>query len=100
MRKTMAILALVLLGACSKEAAVNRGLTSAGVAAPAASCMSREMAKRLSADQLRKLSRVADGSGKTLAEMTISDYVAAAQRVGDEEVVIVTGAAAAYCNAL
>ncbi len=96
----MAIIAVVVLAACSKEAAVNRGLVDAGVASPAASCMSREMAKRLSARQLQKLGRVADGSGKTLSEMSVSDYVAAARRVGDAEVVLVTGAAAAFCDAL
>jgi hypothetical protein len=98
--RTVAIMAILLLGACSKEAAVERGLVDAGVASPAAECMSREMAKRLSAEQLQKLSRVSDGSGKTLAQMSVADYVAAAQRVGDTQVVVVTGAAAAYCNAL
>lgn len=98
--RTIAIAAIVLLSACSKEAAVNRGLVDAGVASPAASCMAREMAKRLSAEQLQKLGRAEDDSGKTLAEMSVSDYLAAAQRVGDVEVVGVTAAAAAYCNAL
>ena len=56
--RAVSLIAMVLLSACSKEAAVNRGLVDAGIAAPAASCMSREMAKRLSADQLQKLSRV------------------------------------------
>jgi hypothetical protein len=98
--RAISIVGLVLLTACSKEAAVNRGLVDAGIASPAASCMSREMATRLSADQLRKLGRVADGSGKTLAEMSVSDYIAAARRVGDAEVILVTGAAAAYCDAL
>lgn len=79
---------------------MNRGLVEAGIASPAASCMSREMAKRLSADQLRKLGRVADGSGKTPNEMSVRDYVAAARRVGDAEIVLVTGSAAAYCDAL
>lgn len=98
--RAAALIAVLVLSACSKEAAVNRGLVDAGIASPAAACMSREMAKRLSVEQLRKLGRVADGSGKTLDEMSISDYLAAAQRVGDAEVVIVTGAAAAYCDAL
>lgn len=98
--RTLAILAMVLLSACSKEAAVNRGLVDAGIASPAADCMAREMSKRLSADQLKKLGRIEDGSGKTLAEMSTSDYMATAQRVGDVEVIAVTGAAAAYCNAL
>lgn len=98
--RSLAIVAIVLLCACSKEAAVNRGLAAAGIASPAASCMSREMAERLSAEQLQKLSRVADGSDKTLTEMSISDYLAAARRVGDAEVVVVTGAAAVYCDAL
>ncbi len=96
--RAVALVAIVLLSACSKQAEVERGLVDAGIAAPTANCMSREMAKRLSVDQLQKLSRVADGSGKTLADMSIGDYVAAAQRVGDAEVVIVTSAAAAYCN--
>ncbi len=45
------------------------------------------MAKRLSVAQLQKLSRVTDGSSKTLDEMSIGDYLAAAKRVGDAEVV-------------
>lgn len=94
------VFAVFLLTGCSKEAAVNRGLVDAGVASPAATCMSQEMAKRLSTEQLQKLSRVADGSGRTLPEMSASDYIAAARRVDDAEVVLVTGAAAAYCDAL
>ncbi|MBX9883577.1 MAG: hypothetical protein K2X68_01260 [Novosphingobium sp.] len=93
-------LAFLLLAACSKEAAVNRGLADAGVAAPAAGCMAEEMAKRLSEDQLRKLARASDGSGRALSEWSTSDYVAAARRVGDAEVILVTGAAAAWCDAL
>lgn len=95
----LAVIAVMLLTACSKEAAVNRGLVNAGIASPAASCMAREMAKRLSSEQLQKLGRAQDDSGKTLATMSVSDYIAAARRVGDAEVVLVTGAAAAYCNA-
>lgn len=93
-------LAVLLLAGCSKEAAVNRGLADAGVAAPAASCMAEEMAKRLSADQLRKLARASDGSGRPLSEWTTADYLAAARRVGDAEVILVTGTAAALCDAL
>jgi single-stranded DNA-specific DHH superfamily exonuclease len=98
--RAIAFAAIMLLTACSKEAAVNRGLVDAGIASPAASCMAREMAERLSVEQLQKLSRVADGSGKSLAEMSVADYIAAARRVGDAEVILVTGAAAAYCDAL
>lgn len=98
--RTLAIIAVGLLAACSKEAAVDRGLVDAGVASPAASCMAREMAKRLSTEQLKKLGRADDGSGKTLAAMSVPEYVAAARRIGDAEVIIVTGAAAAYCDAL
>lgn len=32
--------------------------------------------------------------------MTASDYIDVARHVGDAEVVLVTGAAAAYCDAL
>lgn len=91
---------VILLGACSKEAAVNRGLTDAGVPPTAADCMAQEMAERLSAEQLRKLARVSGKDGKTLAEMNAADYLAAARRVGDAEVVLVTAGAAAYCRAL
>jgi NaMN:DMB phosphoribosyltransferase len=62
--------------------------------------MAQEMAERLSAEQLRRLARVSEKDGKTLAEMNATDYLAAARRVGDAEVVLVTGAAAAYCGAL
>lgn len=98
--RLIAIAAIVLLSACSKEAAVNRGLVDAGIAAPAASCMAREMAQRLSVEQLQRLSRVADGDGTRLSDMTPAQYIAAARRVGDAEVILVTGAAAAYCDAL
>ncbi|WP_296308550.1 hypothetical protein [Erythrobacter sp.] len=98
--RAVSILAFILLTACSKEAAVNRGLVDAGIASPAASCMAREMSKRLSAEQLQKLNRAADGSGKRLVDMSASDYIASARRVGDAEVVLVTGAAAVYCDAL
>lgn len=97
--RAIAAIAIILLTACSKEAAVNRGLVDAGIASAAASCMSREMAKRLSVEQLQKLGRVSDASGQTLTDISISDYIAAARCVGDAEVVLVTGAAAAYCDA-
>lgn len=97
--RVVVIVATIMLTACSKEGAVNRGLVDAGIASPTASCMAREMAERLSVEQLQKLRRLNDGSGQTLAEMSVSDYVAAARRVGDPEVIFVTGAAAAYCEA-
>lgn len=100
MRRFCLALAIITLAACSKEAAVESGLVDAGIAAPAASCMAQEMAKRLSASQLQKLSRVPEAGGKPLAQMDIADYVAAAKRVGDAEVIVVTGAAAAACGAL
>ncbi len=96
----LSLIAVILLGACSKQAAVERGLVGAGVAAPAANCMAQEMAKRLSADQLQKLGTAARESGKSLSEMTMQDYIATARRVGDAETVIITAAAAAYCDAL
>jgi hypothetical protein len=98
--RLLALSVLALLGACSKQAAVEQGLVSAGVSSATADCMSREMAKRLSVEQLQKLSRMSDGSGKTLAQMTIADYIEAARRVDDPTVVITTGAAAAYCNTI
>ncbi|MEQ5789365.1 hypothetical protein J3454_15850 [Erythrobacter sp. NFXS35] len=100
MRAMPAVVVIILLTACSKQSQLNRGLVDAGIAPTTASCMSQEMAKRLSAKQLRKLDRVANDAGKELSEMSVSDFISAARRVGDAEVILVTGAAAAYCKAL
>lgn len=99
MRSAIAVFAvgLVLTG-CSKQGAVESGLTSAGVSAPMADCMSVEMSKRLSTSQLQKLSRADTGDGKHLNQLTTADYIERARRVGDAEVVAVTGLAAAFCS--
>lgn len=98
----MRVLALAVLmvavAGCSKQQAVKSGLISAGVGAPMADCMSAEMSKRLSVAQLKTLSRANTGDGKPLRQLTVADYVDRAQRVGDPEVVAVTGLAAAYCS--
>ena len=86
------------IAGCSKQGAVKSGLVSAGVAVPMADCMSREMANRLSIAQLQKLSRADTGDGKALSQLNVADYIERARRIGDPEVVAVTGIAAATCS--
>lgn len=92
------VASILILTGCSKQGAVEAGLTNAGVSAPVADCMSVEMAKRLSTSQLQKLSRADIGEGKTLSQLTTADYIERARRIGDAEVVAVTGLAAAFCS--
>ena len=93
------VIALALLAAgCSKQEAVKSGLVGAGIAAPVADCMSVEMSKRLSVAQLQKLARADTGDGKTLAQLTTAEIIERARRIGDPEVVVVTGLAAAHCS--
>ena len=88
----------VVVTGCTKQGVVKSGLVDAGIPTPVADCMSAEMARRLSVPQLQKLSRADTGDGRTLAQLTPADYVERARRVGDPEVVAVTGLAAAYCS--
>ena len=98
MRYLILVTLIIAAMGCSKQSAVKSGLIDAGIAAPMADCMSAEMAKRLSVSQLQKLSRADTGDGKALNQMTSADYIERARRVGDPEVVAVTGLAAAYCS--
>ncbi len=98
MRVLLVTVVALTVVACSKQQEVKSGLVRAGVPAPMADCMSAEMSKRLSVAQLKELSRANTGDGKPLNQLTIADYVDRAQRVGDPEVVAVTGLAAAYCS--
>ncbi len=97
--RLLLLLSFVALSGCVKQQAVQSGLTDAGVRTPVARCMAAEMADRLSVAQLRKLSRAKARDGERTEKLTIADYVERARRVGDPEVIAVTGAAAAYCSA-
>ena len=92
------LIAVAGLAACTKQGVVKSNLVESGVAAPVADCMSQEMAKRLTIEQLQKLGRADTGDGKSLTSLTVADYIDRATRVGDPEVVAVTGLAAAYCR--
>lgn len=94
------LLAAIALTGCSKQEKIRSGLVDAGVPAPVADCMSREMAEHLSTDELRTLSRVEDVAKGNVGQWTLVDYVDAARRIGDPKVVAVVGAAAAYCSAV
>jgi predicted TIM-barrel enzyme len=98
MRHVTVIVLALLAAACSKQQAVKSGLVEAGIASPVADCMSTEMSKRLSVAQLQKLARADTGDGKTLAQLTIAEVIERARRIGDPEVVVVTGLAAARCS--
>ena len=97
--RSVTIIALGLaVAGCSKREAVKSGLVEAGIAAPVADCMSVEMARRLSVTQLQKLGRADTGDGKTLTQLSAAEVIARARRIGDPEVVLVTGLAAARCS--
>lgn len=73
------------------EYRVRSGLQEAGVGKKTSACMARRMVKRLSYVQLYKLQSF-EGEKRNLG-----DYVKAARRVGDGEVITVTASSAALC---
>lgn len=74
----IALLALAAGCAATKEAQVRSALTDAGMPPATAQCMAEPMARDLSTDQLRSISRVAKAvrdSGKTYSQRQLIDIL-------------------------
>jgi hypothetical protein len=76
---------------------VKTGLAGAGVAEKRAACMAARMVDRLSIMQLRKLQNMEAQDGDAAKPTGLGDYIKRVRRVGDDEVIAVTGSSAALC---
>ena len=96
MRRLLALtLVLAASAGCLEmiaESRVRSALVDAGLADATADCMAGRMVDRLSIAQLRRLEAL-KGEKRTL-----SDYLAAVNRVGDAEVISVTASSAGLCS--
>jgi len=94
-RSAIAILALALtLGGCVSKLAEGRvrsALVDAGLSPSNAACMAERMTDRLSLAQLRRLQAL------QAPRRTLADCVYAVRRVGDPQLIEVTGSAALLC---
>ena len=102
MRALAAACAALLLTGCVQTIAqgrVERALTDNGVGANTAACMAERMADRLTIDQLKKLENLKPREGETKRPSGVRDFLRRVNRVGDAEVVAVTGSSAALCAA-
>lgn len=99
MRTIATISAVLALGGCSSlvENRVEDELIAAGIPEPMAECMAGRMAERLSALQLRKLTRLAPEEGEADIPLTIAGYLERVRRVDDPEVLEVAASTAAIC---
>lgn len=91
---------LVLLGGCvSKyaEVRIESALLGYGVAAKQASCMAEQLSQKLTIDQLRMLSRLANESKDGFRNRPLRDLVRLAGRVGDQDVVVKVARATVGC---
>ncbi len=86
--------ALAAGGCVSKlaEGRVETALIEAGLSRSTAACMAERMTDELSIAQLRKLEKL---KGE---KRSVADYIAAVQRVGDNEALAVTASSAALCS--
>lgn len=76
---------------------VKTGLIDAGVSDKRATCMSARMVDRLSIMQLRKLQNIEAQEGEPAEPTGLGDYIKRVRRIGDDEVIAVTGSSAALC---
>ena len=98
MRIVIAAAALTL-GACASLATptVEAELVAAGVRAPIASCMAKRMTDRLSIAQLQKIKRARGAPGEKVSDLSVSELLARADRIGDAQVVSVLTRSGAAC---
>jgi hypothetical protein len=96
MNRSICLIALVALAACSPSklayGRVKTALIDAGLSEANSACMAQRMTDRLTISQLQKLQKL-KGERRTLG-----DYVAAVRRVGDAEALSVTASSAALCT--
>ena len=100
MRLCLAGLAALLLTGCIDrvvESRVESALTRNGVSERNASCMAERMVDRLTIEQLRKLEGLAAQNGEARRPTGLRDFLRRLDRVGDAEVIAVTGSSAALC---
>ena len=100
MRFCLAGLAALLLTGCIDrvvESRVESALTRNGVSERNASCMAERMVDRLTIEQLRKLEGLAAQNGEAHRRTGLRDFLWRLDRVGDAEVIAVTGSSAALC---
>jgi hypothetical protein len=101
MRATLVltVATLALTGCVEKiaESRVRSALVEAGLSERNSDCMATRMVDRLTIAQLRKLEQLKARPGERPRPVTIPEYVERVQRVGDAEVIAVTGSSAALC---
>ncbi|WP_379547605.1 hypothetical protein ACFCW2_01340 [Qipengyuania sp. DSG2-2] len=91
--------ALVLTGCIDRvvESRVESALVKNGVSQSNAECMAGRMVDRLTIEQLRKLEGLAPQAGESKRPSGVRDLLRRLERVGDTEVLAVTGSSAALC---
>lgn len=90
---------LLLTGGCAQiaEARVRTALERGGLSPANAACMAERMTDRLTLPQLRRLEALSGQSRASLARLSLPEFVALVERIGDAEVLAVTASSAALC---
>ncbi len=93
--------AAFVLASCAQiaQSRVESALVDNGVAEGTAACMAERMVDRLTIEQLKKLEALAPQDGEAKRPTGVRDFLRRLNRVGDAEVVAVTGSSAALCAA-
>ena len=102
MRASVTLVAALALTGCIDrvvESRVESALTDNGVPQRNAQCMAERMVDRLTIEQLRKLEGLAAQDGEAKRPSGVRDLLRRLERVGDTEVIAVTGSSAALCIA-
>ncbi len=102
MRVALALAAALALTGCIDrvvESRVESALVDNGVSQSNAECMAARMVDRLTIEQLRKLEELKPQAGESKRPTGVSDLLRRLERVGDTEVIGVTGSSAALCVA-
>ena len=100
MRTLAGACAALALAGCVQTIAqgrVERALTDNGVGENTAACMAERMVDRLTIEQLKKLENLKPREGEGKRPTGVRDFLRRVNRVGDAEVVAVTGSSAALC---
>jgi hypothetical protein len=88
--------ALCIIAGCGlPEARLRAGLVNAGVPPPLAGCMAGRMTARLSIAQLRRIGELP----RARAAPSAAEFLHRVRALGDPEIVSVSAAAAAACEA-
>jgi hypothetical protein len=89
---------IMLSGCATPESRIRTGLVRAGLSAPMAGCMARNLTDRLTTAQLSRVAQMADGRKLDPNRTTVGELVRHIGTLGDPEILRAATASTIACS--